>query len=392
MNWINGKVLLRDNRDLSPAEFETAQAVCARLQRFVENRDAYIDEHRLDRAFCVPDGLWSGTAFNDYLNTYRQVAECRYEIINRLRLFVSFFSGYSLRRLSGVPGGPSFEALAPELDREIEGLLDRPDEWVKRWRRLAACVPRELVFSPPRILGEVGWDVAGVVVNHDSCVYQERINLLYSAGVIDWLRARLAGSGKLRILEIGAGYGALGYACKQFFPACDYWICDLPESLLFSALYLSLSRPEYPCEFGSEAAGGFSFVPNYMIDCISGEFDLVINTLSFSEMSEHQLRTYAQKISLLLGAQGILFEQNQDNRHLGLLSAQDILGEYFPGRRPMREGFTWRATQGPANLWANQLASLPTTTRLSLWRYARAASGESRWLWWRLRQGALRLR
>ncbi|MBM4264870.1 MAG: hypothetical protein FJ145_26030 [Deltaproteobacteria bacterium] len=112
MYRINGKALLRDNRGLSAAQFATAQAVCARIRQLVESRDAYIEAHHLDRAFCVPDGLWSGQAFNDYLNTYRQVAECRYEIINRLRLFVSFFSGYSLRRLSGVPGRPSFEAPA----------------------------------------------------------------------------------------------------------------------------------------------------------------------------------------------------------------------------------------------------------------------------------------
>lgn len=378
MDRINGKVLLRDNRDLAPAEFKTAQAVCARIQAYVANRDAHIEEHRLDRAFCVPDGLWSGTAFNDYLNTYRQVAECRYEIINRLRLFVSFFSGYSLRRLSGVPGGPSFEALAPELDREIEALLAKPDEWVKRWGNLTAYVPRELVFSPPRILGEVGWDVCGVVVNHDTCVYQERINLMYGAGVIDWARARLAASGKLRILEIGAGYGALGYACKQFFPACDYWICDLPESLLFSALYLSLGRPECRAGFGEEANGGFTYMPNYLIDRINGGFDLVINTLSFSEMSEHQLRTYAQKISTLLGAQGILFEQNQDNRHVGLLCAKDILAEYFPAHRSVKSAFVWRATQGAAHIWANQIGSLPAVPHAS--RGVRSFVLEAYWL------------
>src|SRR2546423_253597 len=120
---INGKVLLRDNRDLSAAEFELAQAVCARVKDFVENRDGYIAEHHFDPSFCRPDGMWSPKAFNDYRNTFREIIACRYEIINRLRLFVSFFSGYSLRRFSGVPGKPSFEALAPDLDAQIEARL-----------------------------------------------------------------------------------------------------------------------------------------------------------------------------------------------------------------------------------------------------------------------------
>lgn len=384
MYRITGKVLLRDNRDISAEQFKTAQQICAQVRKLVESRDAYIEEHRLDRAFCVPAGLWSGQAFNDYLNTYRQVAECHYEVINRLRLFVSFFSGYSLRRLSGVPGGPSYEALVPELEREIEALLERPDEWVWRWMSLAAHVPDEYVVAPPTMFGEIGWGVSGVVVNHDTCVYQERINLMYEAGIFDWLKARLGTKKKLRVLEIGAGYGALGYAWMHFFPACDYWICDLPESLLFAALYLSLSTPKRQHSFGEAAQDGFTFMPNYMIDRLSGEFDLVINTLSFSEMSEHQLRIYAQKISQLLGPDGMLFEQNQDNRHLGLLEAPTVLSEFFPSRRPIR-GLSVVTTQGCANLWVNRPAILPVPKHSLKLQFGSKLMHKGRWLFWHFR-------
>jgi hypothetical protein len=223
---------------------------------------------------------------------------------------------------------------------------------------LTARIPTDVIFSPPRFLGEIGWDVSGVIVNHDTCVYQERINLLYEAGVFDWLNKRLSSRGRLRVLEIGAGYGALAYKIKGLFPAADYWICDLPEALLFSVLYLSLSRPDCKAAIGEEAPYGFTFIPNYQIEKISGKFDLVINTLSFSEMSEHQLRMYAQKVSELID-DGFVFEQNQDNRHMGLPCVGDILHQYFAYSRPLVSMVPWPVTQGIASLWANRPVSLP---------------------------------
>ena len=285
MRTINGKILLRHNRDLSQTEFQIARDLCDRINQFVRDRDAYVAENHRNPQFCSPDGMWSPTAHNDYLNTFTKVSACSFEVINRLRLFVSFFSGYSLRRASIVPGAPSFETMSSSLDLEIDKLMKLPDEWVSRWITLTAGIPTDLIFSPPRFLGEIGWDVSGVVVNHDTCVYQERINLLYEAGIFDWLSDRLSSKGRLRILEIGAGYGALGCKIKSLFPASDYWICDLPESLLFSALYLSLNRPDCKAGIGEEAPYGFTYIPNYQIDRITGKFDLVINTLSFSEMS-----------------------------------------------------------------------------------------------------------
>ena len=379
-----GKVLLRDNRDLTESEFQSALDVCARIKHFVDNREPYIAAHGLDRAFCLPDGLWSGKAFNDYLNTFREVSGGHYEVINHLRLFMSFFSGYSLRRLSGVPGKPSFEAVTSDLDEEIAKLLEKPDEWVNRWYRLTAGLPKNLVYSPPRMLGEIGWDVDGVVVNHDSCVYQERINLMHDAGIFEWLQRRVENGAAIRILEIGAGHGALAYQIKKILPACDYWICDLPESLLFSGIYLTVTRPDSKAGFGDEAPNGFTLMPNHMIDRITGKFDLAINALSFSEMSEHQLRVYAKKLSLVL-EDGILFEQNQDNRHLGLLSAEEILREYFPIQRALNGGLTWRATQGIPNLWATEARNLPPAEN-NLKRTLRTAARESTWLLRRARQ------
>jgi hypothetical protein len=347
----NRKILLRDNRRLSAAELKRAQEICHRIAQLVANRDEYVKEHRIDPLFSYPDSNWSASV-NDYLTTVNKVLAADYDVINCLRLFMAFFSGYSLRHAARVVGPPSFEEIPPDFDSKMDKLMKKPDGWIRRWMRIVSKVPHDYIFSPPRFLGEIGWDVDGVVVNHDTYVLQERINLLYDAGVFGWLSDRLSTEGRLRILEIGAGYGALALKIKSLLPACDYWICDLPESLLFSALYLCLNRPDCRFGFAEEAPYGFVYMPNYMIEKIQGDFDLVINTLSFSEMSEHQLRSYAVKIKALIW-DGILFEQNQDNRHVGLLCAEEILADYFSFYKRVGPRTGRKPKQGAPNLWAN---------------------------------------
>src|SRR5262249_30834400 len=93
------------------------------------------------------------------------------------------------------------------------------------------------------------------------------------------------------VLEIGAGYGFLASKFLQKFNS-KYIICDIPESLLFSGLYLALQGRDVSLSMDSEV----TLVPNYWFDGI-GNVDLVINTLSMSEMSEYQVRVYAEGIS-----------------------------------------------------------------------------------------------
>jgi hypothetical protein len=70
-----------------------------------------------------------------------------------------------------------------------------------------------------------------------------------------------------RILEIGGGYGALAYWFKQAFPRASYSIVDLPECILFSRLYLSLTIADMPTSFGlSPAMHGIRFIPNFMAE------------------------------------------------------------------------------------------------------------------------------
>jgi hypothetical protein len=188
---------------------------------------------KIDPLFCYADSNWSPIAGNDYLTTFNKVIAADYETLDCLRLFTQVFSGYSLRHARDGVGVPSFEEISAESASNIVKAMKRPDRWVRRWIRLASSVPHDYRFSPPRFLGEIGWDVEGIVVNHDTCVYQERVNLLYDGGIFRWLSDRLSAKGCLRILEIGAGYGPLALKIKSLLPACDYGSATCPSVCYF---------------------------------------------------------------------------------------------------------------------------------------------------------------
>jgi len=251
------------------------------------------------------------------------------------------FTGYSLFAVSQAAGLTCSDmTFSDKFDSTV---ADRLREWnrpfVEEWHRVTSGLRPEAIFRPPAMLGEIGHEVDGVIVNNDTCTYQERISLIVKSGLLDWLKNR-ARSGKVRICEIGGGYGALCYWFKTALPEASYTIVDLPESLLFSRLYLTLTRPDLRMATGPDPETfDIRFVPNYRADSVNEAFDLVINTLSMSEMSEYQVRRYLaimKKTWLRQG--GLFFEQNQDNRQVGFLFAREIIGTVLPFRTELFDG------------------------------------------------------
>jgi putative sugar O-methyltransferase len=246
-----------------------------------------------------------------------------------------------------------------QLDAELAvKLSQRNMPYLERHRALITGLPKAYVLRPPAELGEVGHILDGVLVNHDTVVYQERINLFHRCGLLDAIERRVAEAHPVRICEIGGGYGALCRWFKQTFPTVSYTIIDLPESLLFSRLYVALTLPTLETSLGLiEPLDGVRFLPNYMAEELIDSFDLIINTLSMSEMSEHQVRKYARLMHRSwLKPKGVFFEQNHDNRHIGLGFAQDILSTMF-GHHCAVSDAAEAQSQGIANLWSiNALA------------------------------------
>jgi len=358
-------VSIKDNRSLSRYEFLRARAICEEARASVLERPDYIRRHAVDPRFALPDANWSYDAPNEFVQLFRRVCDADVRTLEHLRGLSQVFTGYNIYEVCNARGlSVANLPMTDALDATTRDRLDKQNgPQLALWRHITQGIPRRFIFSPARLLGKVGHDADGVLVNSDTSTYQERVNLIYASGIADWIDRVIEATGTVRICEIGGGYGALCSWFKQAFPEATYTIVDLPESLLFSRLYVSLTRPDLSTAAGlAEAPHGVCFVPNYMAEQLAQPFDLVINTLSMSEMSEYQVRRYlALMKSVWLKDGGLFFEQNMDNRPMGLQCAEALIREEFPQHRSLRSHASI-LREGSPNVWS--LAPIRLTGKL----------------------------
>lgn len=390
---LTGRVRLRDNRPISDEEFHRASEICATIRRLVDGRADYIADKHLDPRIALPGNNWDPNADQPFQNRYRHMAEANYDVLNRLRLYAQF-SSFDLVTQSMVTGGRDLPLIPNDFDEQFQRRFPSPDHWIERYQMITRHVPDNIRARFPKVLGEIGWEFEGHPVNHDVYAYQERINLMFEAGLISELRRRAAENGVVNILEIGGGYGGLAHALTGLLQgAVRYTICDLPESLLSSTIYLGITHPDlnHFIYEGKDKASlensaqdrGFRYIPNTMFDdlCSRGEtVDLAINTLSFPEMTEGQVRYYGERLKGMIGDRGVLFEQNEDGRWMGMLDCKSILADSFPCRYRVSPKTIPVVSKGRADVWSNRplksivnresmpLKSLPIRMRLCLWR------------------------
>jgi len=364
---IGGRVCLSDLRSISQQEFNTACRICREIKEIQESRAAYIEKRALDPEIALPAAFWGENGQSAIHDLYRLVATPTYNVINRLRFFTQPFTGFQLISFSRGYGKTPIPEIPDNFDEEIRKIAPAPDHWVRRYLLITRHLPIEMIARPPKILGEIGWDVGGSPVNHDTFAYQERLNLLFEAGIINWLRKKVETSGSVNILEIGGGYGGLAYHLKHIVTQTNYFICDIPEALLFSSLYLAIAQPEYSHTIydGTDknrsilcrSDFGFKFVPNFMFDDLvvaNVKIDLAINTISFAEMSQKQVHYYAQRLKNMLNDTGVLFEQNPD--FVGL-PPKKCLPNYFMFRENIKPNSVPVLEHGVPDVWANRRIS-----------------------------------
>ena len=357
---LSGFAAPSGNQRLSAAEFDRARFICRDIRAVIAGRLRYIEANGLDPGFCLPGAIWKGDWENSTL--YRGTAALLredYDVLNNLRLFSQVFTGYSLVEMNDARGIVSPDRVPPDLaERQLQASR-HIDEWIVRYWRLSRSLPESLHISQPNRFGESGWIFNGRIVNHDTYVYLERIALLYESGLLERLDSGSLGKNSL-ILEIGGGFGGLAYHLKKLVPQARHIIIDLPESLVFSAIYLSTFFPDQHNVVATTPGlitkdldrPGFTFVANYFCHHFQEcgiRVDLAINTLSMSEMAASQVRTYCALIRKCLAPEGSFFEQNQDNRHLGLLNAEDLVAEFFASRRRLTLPVVLAC--GSPNLW-----------------------------------------
>jgi hypothetical protein len=364
---IDGFLFPDEGTRLSERDWELAKSILSKTSRLIQRRSEYIHEHQLNANVYCPAANWR--LENEFYVLTEAISAANYEVVNHLRLFAQMFTGYSLLDMDYAADKDIPGALPADRSAHLRAIAAKPDEWVTRYVITTRRLPPHLHISPPRMFGETGWIVKGKIVNHDTYAYLERISLLHEAGILDYLlhwnsRRALVGASDLPVvLEIGSGYGGLAYFIKQLIPNIRYIAVDLPECLQYAAVYLSVLYQDAENQLcaegcpepGSAKKPGFTFVPNYMFQELARSglrCDLVINTLSMSEMSPEQVLSYCEGIKGLIRGSGVFFEQNQDNRGIGLLDAKAIIQEHFPFRRQLVGAYLNSIYQGVPTLWS----------------------------------------
>lgn len=124
---------------------------------------------------------------------------------------------------------------------------------------------------------------------------------------------------KLRILEVGGGWGRLAEMMLALFPGkIEYVMVDaVPVSLVCADAYLRHAFPNL--EIGSSARGDsyepgaydLYFVPSWDVDRLgSSRFDVVVNIESFQEMTQDRVDLYLSWFDLMLADHGIAYLAN----------------------------------------------------------------------------------
>lgn len=147
------------------------------------------------------------------------------------------------------------------------------------------------------------------------------------------LRRAVADTRLTRVLELGAGTGNLARQFLGWWPNLRYVIIDLPDTLVFSFMYLRLNFPEKTWVFVQEdespsteelAAADFVFCPVSLQDrVLSLDIDLFVNTASLGEMTADTVRHWFDVV------------QNRV-RPRWLVSINRYLNTLVPGRHDWR--------------------------------------------------------
>lgn len=370
---FQGFVFSDETSGLSDAEYQRACIQLDAAARAIVTRERLLTDNPDLVPIMAPDEGWHPDSQPSFeLDGSTKNAQTSYvllesrdrDIVRKMRLYAQAFTGYQLATLALAEHRPWVSTRLPDnLDDFLRLCVGPPDEWVFRYVSVANSLPENLRAAPPRKFGELGWLMDGAIVNFDTYSYLERLCLMQENGIFDHLN-ELADSRILRIVEIGGGYGGLAYHLMSIFgQKLRYGIIDIPESLAFSAVYCDTLFPDMHNRFINETGPfnlgktpGFTFIPNTRypeLDTAGDEIDLVINTLSLSEMSDVQIEDYCLLVSKLLGTSGLFFEQNHQENHEG---SGGIPNLHFKNLRRCSSVLLpgdYVSRRGQANIWVN---------------------------------------
>ena len=227
---------------------------------------------------------------------------------------------------------------------------DQQSHFERRLHALTEIGGRELLVPEHPALGGFGFEIDGALHNVDTLKFFEvligmkRSGLLTPTGGSGGSKGSggsgSGGSGGSRrlVLEIGGGWGGFAYQFKTLWPNTTYVVVDFPELFLYSATYLGTVFPDARLRFweaGGESLADwedadFIFIPNTAVsDLRSVKPDLLVNLVSFQEMTGNQVEAYA-RLAAEIGCSAIYSlnrERSPYNREIE--SVSQVLARYY---------------------------------------------------------------
>jgi hypothetical protein len=319
----------------------------------------------------------SGSPVSSYWEHHRSLAGL--EIIDRERGVV---------RIHGESGfyfpGRSYSAL------EWVNTIDRL-AWLalSDWRLQAAPVdPKALAYSIPR--GRKGFTRLGHAIGRRRTAY-DYLRAQYHLGcVAPHLPKEIRSSARrFSSIEIGPGTGLLALAIKQLLPNSALVLVDLPETLVFSSIFLTMALPEKRFLFldgferkpDSWPEHDFTLLtPEAARRLPSAAFDLGWNTDSMQEMELTAIRDYFTLLRRLLRPSALFYSSNRVEKWIGAGTTRIADYPYAAGDRDLfsrenifmhdrwvwkkyhyRVPFPWREPRRGGEVMIQKLTAMVTT-------------------------------
>ena len=209
--------------------------------------------------------------------------------------------------------------------------------FAEKLEALRALDDADLWVPESRLLGGFGFDIEGALVNIDTLKFYEVLIAMQLGAVLPEMRQTAE---RKLVWEIGSGWGGFPYQFKKLCPNVTYVITDFPELFLFSATYLMAAFPEAKVRFYGEVPPqetfsdwrnlDFIFLPDTFHAAARPEqVDLLINMVSFQEMTTQQVTAYVRRAFELECPYLYSLNRDRSGHNPELSNVRSIVGQYY---------------------------------------------------------------